>query len=159
MIAIFIIALVLVFGFVIFFGAPYVPTLNKTQDIALDLLDLKPGQTLIDLGSGDGILLKKAAQRGLNGVGYEINPVLVLISRIMTWRYRKQVKIVWDNFWTARWPKHDGIYVFLRASYMVKLDKKIKDQSKKGTLLASNAFEIPGKKHSLKKDSIFLYNY
>jgi hypothetical protein len=55
MIWIVILIIILAFQFVvIFLGAPYVPTLNKQRETALDLLKLKSGQTLIDLGSGDG---------------------------------------------------------------------------------------------------------
>ena len=54
---------ILIFGFVVFFGAPYLPTFNKVQNTALDLLDLKPGQTLIELGSGDGRVMREAAKR------------------------------------------------------------------------------------------------
>ena len=74
--------LVLMFGFVIFFGAPYLPTLKKQQEEALDLLDLQPGQLLLELGSGNGRLLRMAADRGISVIGYEINPILFLISKI-----------------------------------------------------------------------------
>lgn len=68
---------IIIFGFVILFGAPYLPTLKPQIKIALDMLDLQPGQTLIEIGSGDGRVLKAAAERGWNAVGYELNPVLV----------------------------------------------------------------------------------
>ena len=40
--------------FVVAFGPPYVPTLTRNMEAGLDLLDLKPGQTMLELGSGDG---------------------------------------------------------------------------------------------------------
>ena len=46
--------LVISFGFVVFVGPPYLPTLDKQVRTALDLLDLKKGQTLLELGCGDG---------------------------------------------------------------------------------------------------------
>jgi SAM-dependent methyltransferase len=119
------VVIILLFGFVVLFGAPYLPTLKKQVDAAFDLLDLKPGQTLLELGCGDGRVLKAAAQRGLSAVGYELNPLLVCIAKLHTWRYRKQAKVVWGNFWTAKWPKTDAIFVFLLARYMKKLDTKI----------------------------------
>jgi hypothetical protein len=48
------IAVVMFFGFVILFGAPYLPTLKPQTNAALDLLDLKPGQTLLELGLWPG---------------------------------------------------------------------------------------------------------
>jgi hypothetical protein len=81
MIWIILLLVILAFQFVVLFlGAPYVPTLPKQREAALDLLKLKPGQTLIDLGCGDGAMLIAAAKRGINSVGYEINPLLALIA-------------------------------------------------------------------------------
>ena len=64
------------FSFVLLFGAPFLPTLKKQIDEALDLLDLKPGETMLELGCGDGRILLAATQRGLSVVGYELNPIL-----------------------------------------------------------------------------------
>ena len=80
--------LVLAFGGVLLRGAPYVPTLDRQGKIALELLDLKPGQTLLELGSGDGKMLVLAARAGLNVVGIELNPLLVGVSWLRTRRYR-----------------------------------------------------------------------
>lgn len=151
--------LILLFGFVVLFGAPYLPTKQAQTQAALDLLNLKPGQTLYELGCGDGRVLKQAAQRGLNVVGYELNPVLVICAWLYTWRYRKQVRIVWGNFWQADLSKADGVFVFLIDRFMVKLDHKLKIQSKKPVKLASFAFKIPGKKPIKSRDGIFLYQY
>ncbi len=151
--------LVLLFGFVVLFGAPYLPTRRLEAETALDLLDLKPGQTLYELGCGDGRVLKRAAQRGLNAVGYELNPLLVLTARLNTWRYRKQVKVVWGNFWRADLSQADGIFVFLIDRFMEKLDKKIESEIKKPVKLVSFAFQIPNKKYSKAQNGLFLYVY
>src|SRR5262249_4602182 len=85
-------------------GAPYVPIRRRDSRALLDLAELKPGQTLVDLGSGDGQLLALAAARGIRGIGYEINPVMVLVSRIVCWRYRRLVKIHLANLWQIKLP-------------------------------------------------------
>ncbi|HEU4984185.1 MAG TPA: class I SAM-dependent methyltransferase, partial [Nitrososphaera sp.] len=73
-----VLAVSVLLGFVVFFGPPYLPTLRRNIDAALDLLDLKPGQTMLDLGSGDGRVLVAAAKRGINVVGIELSPVLAV---------------------------------------------------------------------------------
>lgn len=151
-------AIVLCFGLVIFFGAPYLPVLKNQKSTALELLDLKPGQTLIELGSGDGRVLKAAAQRGIYAIGYELNPILVLISRLLTIKQRDKIKIIWGNYWSKKWPEADGIYVFLFTDYMEKLDKKIL-KTGKNTKLVSVTFKIPGKKPAKTKNGVFLYQY
>lgn len=148
-----------VFGMVVLFGAPYLPTLKRQQNIALDLLDLKAGQTLIELGSGDGRVLLAAAKRGLEVIGYEINPLLFLISLFITFKYRRQVKIILGNYWRADWSKADGLYVFLLAKYMKKLDKKITQSSSKKIKVVSYAFKIPNRPIIKQVNGLYLYQY
>ncbi|MBX4201446.1 class I SAM-dependent methyltransferase [Candidatus Saccharibacteria bacterium] len=153
------ILLVLAYGFVLMFGAPYFPSLKKHVDVALDLLDLKPGQTVFDLGCGDARFLKAAAKRGIKGVGYELNPFMFAYSWVTTRRYRKLIKIRMRNFWKVDISKADAIFVFLLDKYMPKLDEMIKQQGKKNVILASHTFKIPGKKITKQNYGIFLYKY
>lgn len=154
-----VIALIWIFGLVVFVGAPYLPTLKRQYKQAIDLMDLKRGQTILELGCGDGRVAKYAAQQGLKVVGYELNYILVLIARVNNWRYRKQVKIIWGNYWNKSWPKAEGIFVFLLPTYMEELDKKINQYAYKPVVLASVAFKIESKKAILEKDGLFIYRY
>jgi hypothetical protein len=149
----------LAFSFVIAFGAPYLPTLKGQVPKALDLIDLKPGQTLLELGSGDGRVLMAAAERGICAIGYELNPLLVLYSRLRTRRYGNLVRVVWGDFWAKRLPPADGIFVFLLNPYMQKLDNKIVQESSKPVKLVSFAFKIPGRKATKEANSLYLYQY
>jgi len=133
------------------------PTLNPQTTAALDLADLKPGQTIIDLGSGDGRLLKAAAKRGLNAIGYEINPYMYLISLAATFRYRRRVKIHLADFWTAKLPEADVIYVFLLPKLMSKLDAKLTAELTRPTTVISLAFEIPTRRPNANIGSVRSY--
>ena len=64
------ILIILAYAFVLPFGAPYLPTMKNQRENALDLLGLRPGQTLVDLGSGDGSILVLAAHIGPAGKNY-----------------------------------------------------------------------------------------
>lgn len=153
------ILIAMAFSTVVFFGAPYLPTMRRQSEAALDLLDLKSGQTLIELGSGDGRVLKLAAKRGINAVGYELNPLLALFSAIYTWKYRRKVRIIWGNYFAKKWPEADGVFVFSIKKYMKKLDKKISQYPYRPLKVASFAFKIPGKKYEAEKAGVFLYLY
>jgi SAM-dependent methyltransferase len=144
---------------VVLFGAPYLPTLKKRAEDAFDLLDLKPGQILLELGSGDGRILRMAAKKGIKGIGYELNPLLVWYSQARNWRYRKLISFKCRNFWQVKLPECDGIYTFLLDKYMLKLDKKIIQEKHKSVKLVSFAFKIPDKKIIKQKNALFLYNY
>ena len=154
--------LVFCFGFVLLFGAPYLPTLNKQMRVAMDMIDLKPGETLLELGCGDGKVLVAAARRGWQAVGYELNPLLVIVCRLRTWRYRRQVRVVWGNFWTKQWPEFDGIFVFVMQRHMAKLDTAINaatELQQRPIKLVSFAFTIPGKEPRQQRDGVYLYDY
>lgn len=154
-----VIVLVLVFGFVLLFGPPYLPTRQRYARTALDLLALKPGQTMLELGSGDGRVVRAAAKRGWRVVGIELNPLLVLISRLYTWRYRRQVRIIWGSYFRVNWPPADGIFTFMVSRQMAELDRRIIKWHQKPVKLASFAFLIPGKKPAVQKEGVFLYEY
>jgi hypothetical protein len=154
--------LLISFGLPVLFGPPYVPTLRLNMNTALDLLDLKPGQTLLDLGSGDGRILVAGAKRGLNVVGVELSLFLVILSWFRTRRYRKQVKIIWGNYFYTNWPPADGVFSFMIQYQMKKLDIAItrwQQDHKRPVRLASFAFQIPGKKMVEERDAVYLYEY
>ncbi len=112
------------FSAVLLVGAPYLPTLGRQVKAVLELADLQSGDTLLELGCGDGKVLIAAARQGINVVGYELNPLLVILSWLRTRRYRKQVRIIWGDFWQKPWPPAEAIFVFLLPKYMSKLNKK-----------------------------------
>jgi hypothetical protein len=149
----------LCFSGVLLFGAPYLPTLQPQVQAALTLARLKPGQTLLELGCGDGKVLIAAAQQGVHSVGYELNPLLYVLCRLRTWRYRQYIRIIWGDFWKSPWPAANVIFVFLLPKYMDKLDKKIMQYNHKPVKLVSFAFEIEAKQPAAKQDGLFLYHY
>lgn len=154
-----VVVLVLCFSFVLLFGAPFLPTLRPQIEAALDLLGLKAGDTLLELGCGDGRVLIAAAERGLNAVGYELNPVMAMIAWVRTRHYGKQIRVVWGDYWRVQWPAAEGIFAFILSRYMRKLDKKVAQYPHKPIKVASFAFEIPDKQPSQTKNGIFLYIY
>lgn len=147
------------FGYVLLFGAPYLPTLRRQIEASMELAALQPGQTMIELGCGDGRVVLVAAKKGINVVGYELNPLLFALCWVRTLRYRSRVKVVWGNFWKAEWPQADVIYAFLLPKYMNRLNKKITQYKYRPVKLVSFAFKVPNKKFSLQRLGVFLYHY
>lgn len=147
------------FGFVLLFGAPYVPTLTPQVKAAIKLANLKPGETLLELGCGDGKVLIAAGNAGLRAIGYELNPVLALICWLRTRRFKGRVTVKCGNFWTAKWPPSDAIFTFLHPRFMKKLDTKITQSYSNPVKLVSFAFEIPDRKPVKVEKGVFLYKY
>jgi hypothetical protein len=140
-------------------GAPYVPILRRDSRPLLDLSGLKAGQTLVDLGSGDGQLLRAAAARGIHGIGYEINPIMVIISRLVCWRYRRLVTIHQANLWNVKLPPADTIYVFLMPRFMERLNTKLEHEITRPTQVISYVFEIPGRRATAHGANAYIYHY
>jgi hypothetical protein len=118
---------VLVFGFVVFRGAPYVPSQTKYARLALTkLYRLKGDDVLVDLGSGDGVILRLARELGASrAVGYELNPILVFISWVLARGDKKQTTVLGD-MWLTDFPADATIiYVFSVTRDAKKLTKKL----------------------------------
>ncbi len=147
------------FGFVLLSGAPYLPTLKKQIKLAFDLADLKPGDTIIELGCGDGRVLLAAERAGLNVVGYELNPILFIIAKLRTMPYRDKVKVVFGNFWRKKWPQAEAIYVFLLPRLMDKLDNKIILEKLGDVQVISFAFKFPKRQPVYEQDGVFIYSF
>lgn len=151
--------LVLPFGFVLLYGAPYLPTRQKQAKEALDLLNLKEGDIFVDLGSGDGAVLIEAARRGLICYGYELNPIVWLVSKIRTLKFGNQIHIYCRNFWKEPLPKNTkGVFVFLLDKYMPRLDAKLSSELKEG-MVVSYTFAVPGKDPVKNDRALYLYKY
>jgi len=134
-------------GFVVFLfymclasliGAPFVPTKNASAEAMIRLADIKKGDTVYDLGSGNGKLLLMAAKKGADAVGYEINPILVLFSNL------RGAPTRWKNLWHADIHDADVIFVYLLPWKMKRLAEKLKKECKNGTVIVSNSFIFPG---------------
>lgn len=149
---------VLCFSFVILFGAPYVPTRKEQIEQALKLLQLNAGDHLYELGAGSGGITLAAAKSGVRVTAFEINPLLVLLLKFRTRKYRNLVSIRFGSFWRARLSSADGVYVFLLDRYMRRLDEKLAIEAP-GCRLVSYTFQIPGKKPDTILGPMFLYKY
>jgi SAM-dependent methyltransferase len=123
------------------------------------MLALRPGQTIVDLGCGDGQIARLAAERGWRVIGYEINPILALIARLRCRRYQGRVKIYWRSFWSGRLPACDGVFVFGIERIMPRLSQKLSAELKGGTRVVSYAFRLPGRKASRQRGALFLYEF
>jgi len=61
---------------------PFVPSPMLVVERMLELAEIKKGDILYDMGSGDGrIVIQAAKKHGIRGVGIELNPELVAKAR------------------------------------------------------------------------------
>ncbi len=150
---------VLCFGLAVLRGAPYLPTYGRDAEKLLDKCEISPNSTLLDLGSGDGKVLMAAAKRGMRAVGYEINPLLWLMSKLRLMPYRKLVKIHLGDMWQADIGKSDVIFVFLLDRLMGDLEAKLAKEAKPGAVVISYVFKLPNKKPHQKTRNAYIYKF
>jgi SAM-dependent methyltransferase len=153
-----IILLTICFGGVLLFGAPYLPSLSKQTRAAIQLAGPAKGGTLLELGCGDGKVVIAAADAGWRVVGYELNPILAVVTWLRTRKYRGRVRIVWGNFWTAEWPECQVIFTFLLPKYMERLSNKVIQECDDSVKLISFAFTVPDIAPSEELDGVFAYD-
>lgn len=161
-----IILIVLVVFFVIrlvlipqIFGAPFLRSSKKTRAIMFELADIKEDELVIDLGSGDGVILIEAAEKGARAIGYEINPFLVSRSRIAikTNKLEDKVTVFKKSFWSADLSQADVIMLFGISHIMPQLYKKLQRELKPGARVISNTFTFPKWQPEKVSDNVKLY--
>lgn len=135
-------------GFVAFTGAPYVPSKRRDIERAFtELYSLSNKDVLVDIGSGDGVVLRAASRKGAHAIGYELHPLLVWLSKFLS-RDDDRVMIVLANFWNVEIPANTTVvYTFGDARDIQKMyDKVLKEATRiEHTLqFISYGFEVPG---------------
>lgn len=127
-------------------GAPYVPTSKKHIDEILKKANLKKGQAFMELGSGDGRIVRRAVQvYGVKGIGVDINSLLIILSKLLASRqHLEEATFLNKNIFDVNFSNADCIYMFLMPETIKKLMPKMEKEIRKGTLVISHGFKITG---------------
>ena len=129
------------------FIAPFVPSPTVVVEYMLKLADLKAGEVLFDMGSGDGRTVIMAAKSfGARGVGVELREDLAkkALSRIHENGLDDRVTIVNGDMFTVNLSSADVVYLYLTTSANEKVRPKLESDLKKGARVVSHDYEIVG---------------
>ena len=140
-------------------GPPYVPSKDASVDEMVALADLKPGERVAELGSGDGRVAIALARAGNKVDGFEINPLLVLLARRNVRRsgLAKSITISRRNFWRTDLSGYQVVTIFGIPHRMALLGKKLERELAPGSRVISNAFVIPGWQPEHRTDKALRY--
>jgi len=153
---------------------PYVPTPQVVVDRMLDMAQLKSGETVIDLGSGDGRIMIEAARKyGARGFGVEIDPKLVKISneRALKSGVADRVKFLQQDLFKTDFHEANVLTLYLLPDVNLALRPKILAELKPGSRVVSHDYGMgdwrpdaeetipaPDKKVGARKESqVFLW--
>lgn len=140
-------------------GANFYPTNKKIIRSALKMADIRPQDSIIDLGCGDGRFLFEASKYSKHTVGYEINPFLVLFVKLKAFLIQnRRIHVLLKNFWKVNLSTADTIYIFQRKGKMKALEQKILHELKPNAKVIVYSFAFPNLKPTRKiQNSLYLY--
>ncbi len=120
---------------------------------------IKKGQTVVDLGSGDGRLLVESAARDAFAIGYEINPLLIAITLIHAKLkgVAPNVSVYKSDLWKADLKIADVVFIYAKRKTMPRFEKFIFENCQKGTRIVVNTNPFPNKKPVEEANGVFHY--
>ncbi len=131
--------------------APYVASPNRVVDLMLEMAKIKPGETVYDLGSGDGRILIAAAERfKAKAIGIEISPSLVAAANeeIEKAGVADRVKVIQGDVLKTDFSAADVVTLYLDTDSNAKLRPQLEKYLKPGARVVSHDYEVPGWKAS-----------
>lgn len=145
-----------------FFGAPTRPTAPDRIRKALKLVNLQPGETLYDLGAGDGrVLLITAREFGAHAVGIEIGPIqcAVIGLRLAASGFGNKITLKWGNYFSADLKTADVVFIYATSREVARLAPHLSNQMKPGARVVSISADFPEWEPAVfdEEDLIFIY--
>ena len=125
--------------------ASFDPTPQEVVERLLVLGDVKRGDTVYDLGSGDGRVVIAAAKKfGVKAVGFEIDPGLVKLARenVRKQGLQKLVEIRQQDFMTADLSPASVVTLYLSNDGNPDLKPTLMRQLKPGARIVSYGFDM-----------------
>src|SRR5262245_16242168 len=126
-------------------GGPYVPTPQKVVDAMLDLAGVKPGDYVMDLGSGDGrIVLTAAARLKARGMGVDIDQELVDRANASARRLgvADRVQFLKQDVHAADLSHATVLTLYLLPGMMTNLRPKLLRELRPGARIVSHDFDF-----------------
>jgi hypothetical protein len=126
-------------------GGPYVPTPQVVVDSMLRIAAVNENDYVIDLGSGDGIIVLTAARQfKASGMGVDIDPDLVKQSNASAQKLgiASRVRFVQQDVFKADLSKASVLTLYLLPGMMLNLRTKIFEELKPGTRVVSHDYHL-----------------
>jgi len=123
----------------------FVPTPEETVEEMLRLAEIKPGDKLYDLGSGDGRIPIRAAQKyGIHAVGIDIDPKMIAVAEeaARAAGVADKVKFRNEDLFRADFRDATVVTLYLSDVLNLKLRPKLLRELKPGTEIISHDFRM-----------------
>ncbi|KYH39796.1 MAG: RNA methyltransferase [Candidatus Bathyarchaeota archaeon B26-2] len=127
------------------FISPFVASPIPVIKRMLTLAELKPNETLYDLGCGDGRTLIIAAQEfGARAVGIELREDLAkqAVQKVRELGLEDRVKVIQGDLFKVDINQADVVYLYLTTSANEKIRPKLEAELRRGARVVSHDYEI-----------------
>jgi len=136
-------------------GGPYVPTPNIVVDRMLSLAQVRAGDHVIDLGSGDGVIVITAATKyELTAYGVDIDEELIRLSNLRAKNLGINQRVLFEvkDIFKTDLSKASVVTLYLLPEMMERLESKLYSELQPGTRIVSHDYFFPNWKHSAQVD-------
>jgi tRNA A58 N-methylase Trm61 len=137
--------------------APYVVAPEHAVDKMLEMANLKPGETLYDLGCGDGRIIIAAAKRyKVKAVGVEISEQLAraAVENARKAGVQNQVKVIHQDFMRTDLSDANVVTLYLATTANDTVRPNLERFLRPSTRVVSYDYPIPGWKAVETKESL-----
>ena len=140
-------------------GAVYAASPPDKVQLIAELSGAGPADRAADLGSGDGRIVMALARRGAEAHGFEINPLLVLLSRRAVARAGLEGRafIHWSSFWRADLSAFDVVTLFQGSFVMRRLEAKVRRELHPGARVISDYWAFPSLPADRRVGTVYRY--
>ena len=142
----------------------FAPTRQTVVEGMLRLARVTPDDVVYDLGSGDGRIVVIAAQKfGARGVGIELDPKLVALSRDLAaaGEVGDRVTFVEGDLFTTDISPATVVTLYLSESINLDLEPKLRHELRKGSRIVSHQFRMgrwqPDETRVVEGEELFLW--
>lgn len=129
------------------YAIPSVPSPHTVIATMLELAELKEGQTVYDLGAGDGRLLIDAKKKvpSIRAIGCELIPTIWAFGKLRILLSRQDVTLLLKDALKQDVSDADVVLLYLFPALMDRLAERFDTMLRPGTRVISHTFRFHGK--------------
>ncbi len=125
-------------------GAIFVPAHRESIEALLEAVPMEPGDVFVDLGCGDGRVLRAVRKRyRVEARGVDVNPLACWMARLRN-LFDGKVRIHRADFWGHDVGDAGVLFCYLFPDVMERMARKLAGELRTGSRVVSANFPLPG---------------
>jgi hypothetical protein len=148
---------------------PFVPSSKAAVRAMVQAAELRSGQTILDLGAGDGRVLREACRAcpGLRAIGVEAVPTTCFVGWLRSWCTRDGILWHRGSLFDYDVRHADCLFLYLYPKVMQQLLPKLDRELRPGARVVSHDFPFPDREPTttylvrarVRDHKIFVYDW